>query len=367
MAMRVRALHQRRLPNLVLLISAGLVASTAAISSRTDKPEPLTIQEQGSFAAGGVVTTNAGTFDAIKQGPEGQTFRGDHAYVFYQIPARARRLPLVLWHGAGQFSKTWETTPDGREGYQNIFLRRRFAVYVIDQPRRGRGGRSTQPISLTPVPDEQAWFNIFRLGIWPDYFPGVQFSRDPEALNQYFRQMTPNTGPFDRNVISDAAAALFRKIGPGILVTHSQSGGPGWLTAIKSREVRAIASYEPGSGFVFPSGEVPPSMSSASGPLEAVGIPLKEFMLLTKIPIVIYYGDNIPATPNPNPGQDQWRVRLAMARLWADAVNRRGGDVTVVHLPDVGIRGNTHFPFSDLNNLQVADLLSRFLETKRLD
>jgi len=56
-----------------------------------------------------------------------------------------------------------------------------------------------------------------------------------------------------------------------------------------------------------------------------------------------------------------------MARLWADAVNRRGGDVSVVHLPAVGIRGNTHFPFSDLNNLQIADLMSAFLAEKHLD
>jgi len=56
-----------------------------------------------------------------------------------------------------------------------------------------------------------------------------------------------------------------------------------------------------------------------------------------------------------------------MARLWADAVNRRGGDVTVVHLPEIGIRGNTHFPFSDLNNLEIADLLSEFLKKKGLD
>ena len=56
-----------------------------------------------------------------------------------------------------------------------------------------------------------------------------------------------------------------------------------------------------------------------------------------------------------------------MARLWADAVNRRGGDVTVVHLPEIGIRGNTHFPFSDLNNLEIADLLSKFLEKKGLN
>ena len=157
------------------------------------------------------------------------------------------------------------------------------------------------------------------------------------------------------------------KIGPGVLVTHSQSGGPGWITAIKIRNVRAIAAYEPGSGFIFPSGEVPPAMPSSGGALEAVGVPLSEFMLLTKIPIIIFYGDNIPGEPNANPGQDQSRVRLAMARLWADAVNRRGGDVTVVHLPEIGIRGNRHFPFSDLNTLEVADLLSEFLEKKRLD
>ena len=60
-------------------------------------------------------------------------------------------------------------------------------------------------------------------------------------------------------------------------------------------------------------------------------------------------------------------MRLAMARLWADAVNRRGGDVTVVHLPEVGVRGNTHFPFSDLNNLEIADLMSKYLAQKRLD
>jgi len=68
-----------------------------------------------------------------------------------------------------------------------------------------------------------------------------------------------------------------------------------------------------------------------------------------------------------NPGQDGWRVRLAMARLWRDAVNRRGGDVTVVHLPEIGIRGNTHFPFSDLNNLDIADLMYTFLEKKGLN
>lgn len=356
--------------SLLLLVRNLLTAAAVTSATAQDpngKPGPLMIQEQGSFAIGGTVITNPGAYDAIHRSPAGQTLHGDHAYVFYQVPVRARRLPLVLWHGIGQFSKTWETTPDGREGFQNIFLRRGFPVYVIDQPRRGRAGRSTLPATITPTPDEQDWFGTFRLGIWPDFFPGVQFSRDPEALNQYFRQITPDTGPLDPALNSDTVTALFKKVGPGILVTHSHSGGMGWRVATKSSNVRAIVSYEPGSGFIFPEGEVPPAMPSAGGPLQATSVPLSEFMALTKVPIIIFYGDNIPAQPTANPGQDGWRVRLAMAGLWRDAVNSRGGDVTLVHLPDIGIRGNTHFPFSDLNNLQIADLLSQFLKKRALD
>lgn len=142
---------------------------------------------------------------------------------------------------------------------------------------------------------------------------------------------------------------------------------PGWITAIKNPNVRAVISYEPGSNFVFPQGEVPASLTSSAGALEAVGVPMADFMRLTKIPIIIYYGDNISATPNDNPGQDAWRVRLQMAILWQNAVNKYGGDVTLLHLPEIGIYGNTHFPFSDLNNIKIADLVSQFLKEKGLD
>jgi len=349
------------------LIVIGMSLSACAVTNHSEKPTPMVIQEQGSFAIGGSAITNPGTFDPVKMTSEGQSLHGDHAYVFYQIPEKARKLPLVLWHGFGQFSKTWETTPDGREGYQNIFLRRGFGVYVLDQPRRGNAGRSTQTITITPVFDEQKWFNVFRLGIWPDFFPGVQFAKDPESLEQYFRQMTPDTGPIDIDVNSDAVAALFDKIGLGILVTHSHSGGMGWQTVIKNANIRAVVAYEPGSNFVFPEGEVPAPKPSSGGTLEGVGIPLADFMKLTRIPIVIYYGDYIPDKPTENSGQDSWRVRLEMARLWAAAVNRQGGDVKVIHLPEIGIHGNTHFPFSDLNNLEIADLLSNWLKEKGLD
>lgn len=351
----------------LIALTLSIVTANTVYAQVPGKNKPLMIENQGSFAVGGTVITHPGTYDPIRRTPEGQTFRGDHAYVFYQIPVKARKLPLVLWHGFGQFSKTWETTPDGREGFQNIFLRRGYGVYLIDQPRRGNAGRSTVEGTITPTPDEQNWFGTFRLGIWPEYFPGVQFAKDPETIDQYFRSMTPSIGPIDIDVNVKAVSALYSRLGPAILVTHSHSGGMGWLTAIENQHVKAIVSYEPGSGFVFPEGEVPVPIASSAGPLEAVGISREKFLKLTKIPIIIYYGDYIPAEPDPNPGADGWRARLAMARFWADAVNRHGGDVTVVHLPEIGVKGNTHFPFSDLNNLEIADLMSKWLKEKGLD
>jgi hypothetical protein len=361
-----KSLYKTCVRNLLFLLTVCIVV-VPTFAQKTKKQKPILIEEQGSFAIGGTVITNPGSFDHYKPGPEGQTFHGDHAYVFYQIPVKARKYPLVMWHGIGQFSKTWETTPDGREGFQNIFLRKHFPVYVIDQPRRGDAGRSTVAATITPTPDEQQWFGTFRIGIWPNYFEGVQFARDSATLNQYFRAMTPNIGPIDINVNTNAVSALFDKIGPAILITHSHSGGMGWATVVKNQNIKAIVSYEPGSGFLFPEGEVPAPIPMAGGTLTAIGIPISDFLKLTRIPIIIYYGDNIPDKPIDNPGQDGWRARLEMARLWRDAVNKRGGDVTLVHLPEIGIKGNTHFPFSDLNNLDIADLLSAWLKEKGLD
>lgn len=352
---------------IVFITSILFIFSACNHKQEKDMNGLLVIKEQGSFAIGGTVIQNEGTFDPITRTPDGQTYHGDHAYIVYQIPDNARKLPLVFWHGIGQFSKTWETTPDGREGFQNIFLRRNFGVYLINQPRRGNAGRSTVEAHIKPIPDEQEWFSTFRLGVYPDYFDGVQFDKSEETLNQYFRQITPNIGSFDTKVITSATIKLFNKIGDGILVTHSHSGGFGWLTAIGNDKVKAIASYEPGSGFVFPEGEVPEPLPSSAGALLANSVPMSDFMKLTKIPIVIYYGDFIPEKQIDNPGIDGWRVRLEMARKWRDTVNKYGGDVSVVHLPETGIHGNTHFPFSDLNNIEIADLLSGWMKEKGLD
>jgi pimeloyl-ACP methyl ester carboxylesterase len=176
----------------------------------------------------------------------------------------------------------------------------------------------------------------------------------------------PNTGPYDPTVNVSAVAALFDRIGPAILVTHSQSGTLGWRTATRSPNVRAVVSFEPGGDFLFPEGESP-SVSFGGRSFTPPTLPLAEFQHLTRLPIIVYYGDNIPEQPSTNPGQEQWRVFREVARRWRDAVNRHGGDVTLVDLPAVGIRGNTHFPMSDLNNVEVATHLADWLQQKGLD
>jgi pimeloyl-ACP methyl ester carboxylesterase len=353
----------------ITILAAATLAALFGVSGQSTaaNPEPIVIREQGSFAVGGTVQTAPGAFINNAPTTQGQSFHGDHLYAFYQVPEKPRRLPIVMLHGAYQSGRSWETTPDGREGFQTIFLRRHFSTYVVDQPRRGRAGNSSVGMTIEPTPNDQLFFDQFRLGSWPKFFEGVQFDRSPEALNQFFRSVAPNTGPYDAKVISNAMTALLERTGPAILFTHSQGGEPGWLTAIESTNVKAIVAFEPGSGFVFPKGEAPPEMPSAAGTLKPVEIAAGDFAKLIRIPIVIYYGDNIPTEPTAERGKDNWRVRLAMAKLWVAAVNRHGGDARLVLLPDIGLRGNTHFIMSDLNNLQIADQISQFLAEKKLD
>ena len=78
-------------------------------------------------------------------------------------------------------------------------------------------------------------------------------------------------------------------------------------------------------------------------------------------------GDYIPDKPSDNWAMDSWRVRLQMARLFAECINRHGGDATVVHLPEQGIKGNSHFLFAEKNNVQLADMLFDWIKEKRLN
>lgn len=354
-----------------LLAVAVLGTFLTSCSTTEGGKQFITLQEQGSFAVGGTVIETPGEFKptGFPAPPAGQTLHGDHAYVQYQVPVNAKQYPLVMWHGGGQSGKTWETTADGREGYKNIFVRRGFSTYIIDQPRRGRAGASTEMTNIPPLTQDQFYFNLYRLGEWPNFFPEVQFPQDQESLDQYYRAMTPDdisTEDTKRDAV--VVSKLFDKIGEATLITHSASGSRGWLTALQTDKVKGIINYE-GVQYVFPEGEAPPAIM-----VPQIEVPMAEFKKLTEFPIQVVFGDNIPqGPPQGPPGPDTnialeaWRMIYIVAKQFVDKVNEHGGDAELVYLPALGIKGNTHFPFSDLNNEEIADLLSDFLAKKGLD
>ena len=138
------------------------------------------------------------------------------------------------------------------------------------------------------------------------------------------------------------------------------------MSAIQNKEVKAVVSYEPG-GFVFPDGEVPERIDGLTGGVAGTPVPMEQFRRLTEIPIVLYFGDYIPETPSQNLGDENWRVRLQMARKFVDTINRHGGNATLIELPKIGIYGNTHFLMQDLNNDELARLLDEWLQSKFIE
>lgn len=357
----------------VVMSKQKLLTMTLAVSlfagSATAMTHPITIEDQGSFFAGGKVITAAGEYkDGEPLNFAGETLHGDAAYVFYQKPVKAKENALVFLHGYGQSGKTWETTPDGRDGFQNIFLGKGYKTYIVDEPRRGRAGNTTVPGQVTATPQDQLWYDNFRIGQWPDYYENAAVSRDEASRTQFLQQITPDTGAFDVQVVADAMTAVMERSGNGVLITHSAGGGPGWLTAAHSDKVKGVIALEPGT-FPFPKGEVPEAEKTAS-PFPALGMEVSEdeFKKLLNIPMVVYFGDNIKTGSefDSHWGLDNWRVRLNLANKWAAVMKEHGGDVQIVVLPDIGIKGNTHFMMSDLNNKEVADVMEQWMKDKGL-
>ena len=91
---------------------------------------------------------------------------------------------------------------------------------------------------------------------------------------------------------------------------------------------------------------------------------LEAFRRLARVPMLLIYGDNIAEKPCALVGPDKWRSELDMARKFVAAVNRHGGRAELLHLPDIGIRGNTHFLMSDLNNREIAELVDAWLKKR---
>ncbi len=240
------------------LLIAAIMLTAGCATSPLGSSGPIAIERQGSFYVGGRQVTAAGSFDTASALPPtaGQTYWIDQMYVQYQVPVNPRKLPLVLVHGGGGSGRVWETTPDGREGYQTILLRRGFPVYIVDLPRGARSGFPSFSGELGKLDDKQqivpnrtfapgrehAWAR-WRLGPqYPDVFPVQAFPMS--AVDSFLKHIRPSVSE-DPEVMSRALVALLDQIGPAILVTHSNSGLYGWLAAARSPNVKAIVSYEP--------------------------------------------------------------------------------------------------------------------------
>lgn len=224
--------------------------------------------------------------------------------------------------------------------------------------------RQIVPARTARPGQEHAW-SRWRMGPqYPDVFASQAFPMT--AVEPFLKAVRPIVSD-DPEGISRALIELLDKIGPAVVVTHSNGGLWGWLTAARSPNVRAVIGYEP--GFVVPRGEAPPPQQPGSRSLQAASTPIspQEFSNLAKIPIQVVFGDNIPKLPVPDQPADGRRLQVQDSVHFIEALNQRGGRASVLHLPAVGLRGNSHFMFSDLNNVQVADQLSVFLAKFGLD
>lgn len=349
------------------LALVGAIGGSVHAAPPAHGEDPIALADLGSFSFGGKVVTNEA----------GQTLHCDHGYAQYYIPRNARQYPLVMWHSSSV--RTWETTPDGRDGFQKIFLHRDFPVYTFDPPRIGRAAQACAEMTYTPVIGrDQSSFSGYGFGVWnppdpPMFHPHVQVAKTPEFIDQFFRARYPENpevgeveGQEGDGIEVPAVVALLEKIGPAILLTHSGSGSRGWLTATKSLRVKGIVAYDP-IAFTFPKDEAPPSVSPMPGGLTGritapILVSQEEFENLTRVKIQIVFGETALVSTS-----DLQRVVRQRAEQFIDAVNRHGGDAQILYLPEAGLFGNTHFAMQDLNNVEVANLLSSYLMEEGLD
>lgn len=322
----------------------------------------LNIKKQGMFSAGGTVLTSEGTFDVSNYytSRAGSTLHVDHANVLYQIPENDKKLPMVFLHGYGQSRMGWMTTPDGREGWSDIFLKKGYSVFLVDQPRRGEAGQTSVNGTISNEPSDQTWYTQFRIGTYINnsftFNENSQFPQGSENLDQFFRQMTPDTAMdsvagdqnIDITVVAKAIAAVIDKVysmtnKKSILFTHSQGGMPGWETARYTDNIASIIAIEPGMG-------------------PTVGSDQYNTLVQKKIPIAFYYGDYIGENYTSVPAAAMWTMMRQTAYTFSENYNEDGVKCTVYDLPNEGIYGNDHMMFQDLNNDVIADHIEKWIE-----
>ena len=338
-----------------LIFATALAILTSAASVQA--AEPISLRDMGSFHVGGRLVEISGkpvkevTFTPggvpAKVDPNG-VYQVEQMYVQYFLPANEHgAYPLLMWHGGGLTGVTWETTPDGREGWLNYFLRKGWSVYNSDAVERGRAGWAqypdifkSDPVFLTTANP----FERFRIGDGPNSYnsdparrrvmPGSQFP--VEAYEQFVKQGVPRWTTNDDATIAAYVAEIDR-VGPSVVMVHSQAGSFGFKVAqARPDKVKALIAVEPA----------------------AVGDPAK-LEALKNIPILIIYGDYIDR-------DTRWPKMRAAGIAFADGIKAAGGNVDVIDLPQAGIKGNSHMVMMDKNNAEVAALIQGWLEKKGL-
>ena len=334
-----------------LVVAAMLIVPLSAKEKRHEQSQqPLVLASQGSFFVGG----ESKTITSPGRGPGAAATQGEvtinQMYVQYQIPpGGSQHIPVVMVHGCCLSSKTWETTPDGRMGWNEYFVRKTRSVYLVDQVSRARSGfdpatfnavkAGTMPPSALPniidATHQTAWA-IFRFG--PTFnkpFPDEQFP--VEAVDELYKQMIPdlnatlpNPNPTWKNM-----AALAMQLKGAVLMGHSESGFfPEQSALVDPTGIKANISIE------MPCPELtPPQIAS-----------------LAKIPTLVVFGDHLADVPGI------WSAAFDGCRKFVDQMKAAGGDAEMMSLPALGLKGNSHMLMQDRNNLQIADLILAWID-----
>lgn len=302
----------------------------------------VAIRDIGCFFVGGRIATLSGQpkhhVQVARNGPEREVdLNGDYVtgqtYVqFVRHVAPRFDAPVMFWHGGAMTGVTWETTPDGRPGWQSFFLNAGFDTYVCDAMERGRAGWSPYPDIYETAPIHrtlnEAW-TLFRVGEAGDYatvpahrrpFPGSLFPVD--GFDNLGAQFVPRwTGHGGKTL--DAYYAALRRTGPVWLIAHSQGANLALEAAARHPAFfRGVVAIEPAAAVADP--------GDASG-----------------VPHLIVWGDNIDRSP-------LWLSYRKVVDGYVDELRASGGNVQLLDLPAQGIVGNSHVPMMDTNSDAVA-------------
>ncbi len=190
--------------------------------------------------------------------PQGDFVYGQ-VYVHFVLLARpTARYPLLLWPGGSLTGVTYETTPDGRDGWQMDFLRAGHSVYSTDASQGGRASWARFPEISPEEPtfrDAAFLWEVFRIGPPGSYsgtvekraaYPGMRFPI--AAFEQFARQAVPRFR-MDTDLTVAAYDALIERVCPCILLTHSASGPTGMEAMAKRPDlIKGLISIEPSGG-----------------------------------------------------------------------------------------------------------------------